>query len=186
MRLDGQLKFLRENTEGFTHVLYTDGWDAMFTASLDEIVGKYRTAGSPPMLTGGGFMFGNEPDIDKTPYAHLYDKRVKYRYPSMAGYIAEIPYLIDIFSRMNKEERADDNFAWAEAVREGWFAPVVDTSCQIFQDQEDDCALDNGRLYNLLTDSQPCILHLGGGYVNPETGKDERLLPWARKMGIIQ
>jgi len=37
----------------------------------------------------------------------------------------------------------------------------------------------------LATASRPCVLHLCGGYTDPETGKDDRLKPWAEKLGVL-
>jgi hypothetical protein len=89
------------------------------------------------------------------------------------------------------EQTGDDCFNWYEGWREGWFRPTLDSECQIFQVSDLNLICSNNptpgtnRLLNTVTGSHPCILHLSGGYTDPETGKDEALKPWARALGII-
>ncbi len=80
----------------------------------------------------------------------------------------------------------DDCFSWYDAWAEGWFRPQLDYNWEIFQVTDDDCIVDNNRrLFNVYTVSVPCVFHLCGGYSDPETGKDDRLVPWAEKLGIL-
>src|SRR5215471_15842325 len=54
MKLDWQLEFLQRSDWakwGYSHVLYTDSWDAFFTGDLKEIEEKYKSMGSPSILT---------------------------------------------------------------------------------------------------------------------------------------
>lgn len=183
MKLDWQLEALREFRSEYTHVLYTDAWDAFFTAPLTEIISKYEAMGAPPILTSAYIGLGNESDMSK--YAGMFDESVRYRYPNVGGYIAEIPAIISAFERMMPIETGDDCFAWYQGWREGWFRPQVDSGCEIFQVGDQDCVAVDGRLHNMYTRSTPCILHLSGGYTSPEIGKDDRMIPWAKRLGII-
>jgi hypothetical protein len=38
---------------------------------------------------------------------------------------------------------------------------------------------------NTQTGSEPCLIHLCGGYTSPDTGKDADMIPWARRLGLI-
>jgi len=105
-------------------------------------------------------------------------------------YIAEIPYLIDTFTRMDRSAKHDESYAYEKAWTEGWFRPVLDSKCRIFQDQEvlhgeTVCEVRDGRVWNKLTDSWPCVIHFGGNYTDPDYGKDPRITPWAKELGII-
>jgi hypothetical protein len=33
--------------------------------------------------------------------------------------------------------------------------------------------------------SNPCILHMSGGFCRRISGKDDRMIPWAERLGII-
>jgi len=198
MMLDMQLDYLK-TMSGYTHVLFTDALDAFFTAGLDEIQEKYKRMGSPPILCSAFFQLGNVSDEEKD-YPGCFDHTIRYRYPNRGGYIAEIPAIIEAFERMLAQDglTGDDCFEWYRGWKEGWFRPMLDSRCEIFQIAEDDISVlhitkcENGkwsdvnRLVNLYTTSEPCILHLSGGFTDQSSGKDERMLPWARRLGIVE
>jgi hypothetical protein len=200
IKLEMQLEYLKEHGQSFTHVLYTDGQDALFTAGLDEIVAKYEAMGSPSILTSAytGFADTSAPEGFGTE---------RLRYPHVGGHLSEIPAIIDAFERMLKlpNQTSDDSFNWRDAWLEGWFRPAIDSTCQIFQVTDEHCVVANledyrpeyeqagaldsfqpKRLFNTHTKTTPCILHLSGGYTDPETGKDAAMIPWAKKLGVIE
>lgn len=183
MKLDMQLAYLKEHAEDYTHVLYTDGWDAFFTRGLDVIKTKYELMGQPPILSSAYLSLGNASDM--TIYAGCFDETLLYRYPNVGGYIGEIPLMIEMFTRMNRNT-GDDCFSWYDAWREGWFRPVLDSQCEIFNVADDHLMVRHGQLYNGMTCTSPCILHLSGGYTDPVDGKDDRMIPWARRLGVIE
>lgn len=171
------------------HVLYTDGRDAFFTGPMDEILDKYKSMGSPPLLISAAikpFNSGWQEHWDDKFYAYYPDTGTPYRFPNNGGYIAERAYIIDIFERMSLYEDkwgSDDAITWHEARLEGWPQYEIDSSCKIFQTCDDGAALPdlevrNGRLYNKTTDSHPCIFHYNGGFSSPEYGKADRIQPW--------
>jgi hypothetical protein len=200
MMLDMQLDALQNIHQSFTHVLFTDGWDAFFTANLEEVMAKYVSMGHPEFLASAYIGLGNESDMSK--YVGCFDETIPYRYPNRGGYIASLPAAIWAFQRMVNmpHQTGDDCYNWYEGWREGWFRPTLDSECQIFQVSDVNAQVrsfqgrdggyfgdfpDDVRLQNTVTGSNPCILHLSGGYTDPETGKDEALKPWARALGVI-
>jgi len=184
MKLDMQLLYLVREQKNFTHVLYTDGWDAFFTGPQEEIIDKYKKMGSPPILSSAFYQLANVSEESKD-YPGCFDESLLYRYPHVGGHLSEIPAIIDAFSKMN-HDTGDDCFSWYDAWKEGWFRPELDSGCEIFQVTHDGVVdgleVKKGRLHNPATGSNPCILHLSGGYTDQETGKDERLLPWVKKL----
>lgn len=192
MMLDMQLEALQDINRSYSHVLFTDGWDAFFTADLQEIMAKYVRMGSPAFLASAYIGLGNESDMTK--YEGCFNETIPYRYPNRGGYLAELPEAIHAFQQMvdMPHQTGDDCFNWYEGWREGWFRPTLDHNCEIFQVSDMNAALtltqsqqEFPRVTNTVTNSQPCILHLSGGYGDPETGKDAALKPWARALGII-
>ncbi len=151
------------------------------------------------MLCSAYIGLGNESDMSK--YVGCFDESIPYRYPNRGGYIAEIDYVIYAFGRMlsNDDLTGDDCMEWYRGWREGWFRPMLDSGCQIFQVSDVNAIVENRanvndfleygpqqtRLYNTVTRSNPCILHLSGGYTDQETGKDHVMIPWARALGIL-
>lgn len=182
IKIRGKLDYLKTVSGEYTHVLYTDTSDAFFTGSLDEIVGKYKGYGSPKMLCSASVykQGGNEDSGVPTKYKNLHN----------GGYIAEIHYLIHLLEKFLEisDSYGDDSHIWYKAEQEGWLTPLKDETCQIFQviqtqySDGDHISVKNGRLFNNLTNSYPCILHLADGYTDPVSGKNNLLSPWFDKI----
>lgn len=186
MMLDMQLDALKAIDVAFTHVLFTDGWDAFFVTDLQEVMRKYDAIGRPSFLASAYIGLGNESDMSK--YAGCFDATIPYRYPNRGGYIAEREFAIGCFQNMvdMPHQTGDDCFNWYEGWREGWFRPALDSNCEIFQVSDVNAIIDHdGTLKNVVTQSHPCILHLSGGYADPETGKDQAMQPWARALEVL-
>ena len=184
MRVAGQLECLKQHGDSFTHVLYTDSQDALFLAPLTEIIDKYASMNSPPLL-----FTASDDTNDLSIYADLdLDWTTPLCYPAQTCFIGEVSYVIECFSKLG--HLFSEEHAHVEAWKEGWFRPVLDSSCRIFQNHpelrgHENCIVKDGRVYNPLTDSYPSILHFGGGHSSWENGKDDRIIPWAKKLGIL-
>lgn len=183
MRVDGQIETLKKLNGEYTHVLFTDAWDVMFVSPLQKIIRKYENMGSPECLIGASeHNLNAHPD---TLYDEHFDTSRPYPYFTSAMYIAEIPYIVDRFSRMDRSDTHNQTTALMQGWIEGWFRPVIDHGCQIFQDKGKHCEIRGKSVYNRVTGSWPCVLHLSGDYLSPETGRDHLMLPWARELGIV-
>lgn len=190
MMLDWQLEHLRTLDPSYTHVLFTDGWDAFFTAPLATIIRKYEDMGSPQILVSAFYQLGNVSDAEKD-YPNCFDTSKRYCYPNRGGYLAEIPAIIDAFERMLKLPRqsGDDCLNWYDLWATGW-RPTLDSQCEIFQIADDDTVVRDGpdgepHLLNTHTGRLPCVWHHSGGYTDQVTGKDARMIPWAERLQII-
>ncbi len=171
----------------YTHVLYSDGQDALILAGLDEIQSKYRNMGSPPILASASHQLGNVSEEEKQ-YPGVFPNFGKYRYPQVGGTLAEIPALIEAYESMmlNPSTTSDDCFLHYDAVRDGVYKPRLDSECSVFQVTDEDCVIEGGRVHNRHTGSEPCVWHIPGGYSDWATGKDYRMVPVARSLGIIE
>lgn len=183
MRMDCQIRFLKEVGADYTHVLCTDAWDVLFCDPLEEIIRKYESFGSPPCLMGGTRQCLNLWPRDK--YDAYFDLTKLRRYPSPPTYIAEIPYIIDRFERMDKDCSHDQTNAIMSGIIGGFFQPVIDYEAVLFQDTPEDADVVDGHLFNIDTKTTPSTLHISGGYMDPEHGRDHAIIPWAQRLGII-
>ncbi len=213
MGLEWQLEFIKTIPKDYSHVLFTDGWDAFFTAPKETIIRKYQDMGSPEFLCSAFYQLANVSDMDKQ-YPGCFDTSKRYCFPNRGGYIGERQVVIDALERMLTlpNQTGDECFNWYDAIAEGWFKPTLDSGCSIFQIAEDDCTIADcaiveekitadgkfaaddkelinaprlRRLYNVYTGSLPCVWHHSGGYTDQVTGKDARMIPWAQRLGII-
>lgn len=182
MKLEWQLEALKQLEDEY--VLYTDGWDAFFAAGLDEVWEKYTQMGKPPLLSSAFFQLGNCSDAEGE-YPGCWD-HILYRYPNVGGWMGERKLMIEMFERMLKLPRrtGDDCFSWYDAWQEGWFRPQLDSNCYIFQVSNYNLSAEDGRLINTATATEPCVIHISGGYTDQVTGKDAALLPWAQLAGV--
>lgn len=191
MMLDYQYEYLKTIPSDYTHVLFEDGWDSLMLSDMNEIETKYRTMGSPDMLVSAYFGLGNVSDM--APYKGMFDETKYYRYPNRGGYIGRREYVVEMFKQMVKLPRqtGDDCHNWYDLWASGW-RPMLDSRCEIFQVTEEHCEVvtidgdkSRPRLMNRKTASLPSICHFSGGYTSSDTGKDERIKPWAEKLQII-
>ena len=210
IKLTKQLAHLKSDVmRTFSHILYSDGSDAFFCGPIDEIVTKYEDMGSPSLLVSASHHLANVSDEQKQ-YPGAFEHDTKYCYPHVGGWIGEKDAMIAAFERMELEENktSDDCFSWFDAWRDGWFRPQLDSKCEIFQVTDEDCIVGNlhgsehnlpieteagrfhslnvhQRLENTHTGTNPCILHMAGGYHDPVHGKDYAIEPWAKRLGIF-
>lgn len=166
--------------EGFTHVLYSDSRDAFFTGGPEEIVLKYKAMGYPPCVVSAERACNPNDSYRE----HYPDPGTPYRFHNVGGYLALIPWMYGSFKRMVSyfNRSGDDAEIWQWGWSEGWFRPKIDSTCEIFQTntgwEGEVLEVREGRLYNTITKTNPCVYHLPGGYTDPVRGKLEALLPW--------
>lgn len=178
MQLDWQVEYLKSDAaEGYTHVLYSDGADAVMLAPFEEILSKYERMGSPPILTAAFEGYG--PEICP-PYSC----------PHPGGYFAEIPAMIEALEGMYRLPRqtANNCWHWHDGWADGSFTPMLDTQSAIFHVHHRGIqpASDGQRARALRSDSgeYPCIVHYPGGYQDLVVWKDEMMLDVARQYGL--
>ena len=188
-KVDVPLKFYEEQCKGYTHVFYTDACDCLMLGSFDEVKEKYRAAGSPPFFVSGSKQLGN---VGDSRYDGVFKQSGSFPYPNVGGYIAEIPAIIETFRRFLRDYTSgDDCFMWYDAIKDGWWNPVIDDRCQVWHvNATESVEIVQSerfpRLRNTITGELPCIIHMSGGYFDPEYCRDEAMLPWAWDLGIVE
>lgn len=171
----------------YSHILYTDSWDVLFTGPLEEIQSKYERMGSPPLLQSAFYQLGNVSN-EAERYPGCFDPSIHYRYPNCGGFMGELDCIRAGLERMKDSypQYGDDCFMHYDAWKEGWWRPILDSNCDIFQVRsEENTVMAGHRIHNQLTGSFPCILHLSGGYASQTTGRDADMQPWAERLGLI-
>lgn len=187
--MERMLEYLKTIPSEYSHVIFSDSWDAMMTGPMDEIESKYRDMGSPDVLMSAYFGLGNESDMSK--YEGVFDETKHYKYPNRGGFMGRREAVIDAFEKMSScgDATGDDCFLHYRGYREGWFRPMLDSECQIFHISDYHLSVEdtnNGpRAFNSYTSSNPCVVHLSGGYTDPATVKDAVMIPWAKRFGIL-
>lgn len=178
-----------------SHILYTDSRDAFFLAGMGEVVAKYNAMGCPPLLISAdtqGFP-GYEKWYDKIPW----DKSKAFPYFQVGGKLCEAKALYEAIRWMFERARSGD---WGEIIGDNppWWCNfmaecpgelIIDHECQIFQNCTtcmEHLVIVDGRVFNKLTQSWPCILHFNGGYTDQVTGKWYAMEETWRKLGYTE
>jgi hypothetical protein len=188
MRIYGLVEFLKTVEAEYTHVLFSHVWDVLFTAPIEEIIFKYEGFGRPSLLMGAASQDVSDlhpPESDR--YLPLWDKTQPYWYPAWSMYLAEIPYIVDRFGRIERGHY-NDCIPILDALESNLLEPVYDSRCDIFQtllSDESEIHVADGTVHNTLTNTSPTLLHFIYACADQETGKDAVIVPWARQLGII-
>ena len=179
-RLEILLDGIKKYQGKYDYILHTDARDVLYYKGLDEIVSKYETIFKPK---GTKILFNAEtncyPNKLLKPAYPYQDK--KYRYLNAGCFIAEIDFAVEFFTsvinRAHKERVTDDQEMLSMMYIEHYNlfkeeTPFrLDIDCEIFQvlwDEEwgrsanFDIVYNRDRIYNRLTNTDPCIFHAPG------------------------
>lgn len=173
--LDVQLtRLLHEIKTNVTtsHILYTDSSDAVFLASLDEIVYKLRGAPSDLILMSveadgqicaGGWLAARGPAMDALEW------------------LLDWPF---------DGDESNPQVRWREAIEDGEIEVDRDYGRHVFGVADSESrteggrvSMDNGLGGKWRKFSNPCVLHWAGGYTDPATGKSALIEPVWRELG---
>jgi len=164
--------------QGYTHVLYVDGIDSIFMSGLDEIIAKYDRYGNPPMLMSAD---GDKPQINSLVFAG----RRPWAFLNAGGWIGEIKFICEQFEVLNADY-GDHDADYQNWFVKAWprFGVEVDHDCSIFQSMNGEPYLRpmGKRVLNAVTGTWPSVLHFRGGYCDPETGRESRILPFLKEI----
>lgn len=176
-----------------SHILYTDSRDAFFLAGLDEVVEKYNAMDCPRLMMASdcvGFS-AYQAWYDKVPW----DFAKPFPYFQVGGKLCEAQALYEAISWMFEREKTgdwgmmpgDNPPWWCNFMAERPGEMSIDHNCEIFQTCNTDALdVECGRITNLATFSQPCILHFNGGYTDQITGKWYRMESTWRELGYTE
>lgn len=177
MLLEQTLPSLEEYAKTYSHVLYVDAADTLFVGSLPEILAKYERFGSPPCFMSS--------DLDiPTVNTDSFKGPLPWRFLNAGGFITKIEYFVGLMKVLSTKYSDDGDYQnWL--IRE-WPIPgmFLDHECTIFQSMCGHPAIlpFGARVLNSVTGSWPCVLHFRGGYSDPQTGRDERMIPWCKQL----
>ncbi len=176
--------------EGFTHYLYTDGRDAFFTTPYENILRIYDYhLGRPDGLVSGHW----DPFPIKRLAKHWnHLKPARNRFHCCGGYLGSIDYWLEVHRRFvqdgyeSRPTGGDEAGVWQWAWVDGWFRPMVDVRCNIFQNvggNEDNIFLNIGlKLENIETHTCPGLLHFTGYCKDQIYGVYDAMWPLWRAM----
>jgi hypothetical protein len=155
--------YLLEQQSMYDLLLTLDGYDMLFTTSLDEIVERYVRYATPLLISAEPACWPFEyPSPDQYPPAPT-----RYRYVNAGGYMGDLKYITHLMTKHKVpylNDWDDDQRFWAWMYVLDVAELKLDHYCQIFQclnhSQED--LVIHKKLHNHSTGSTPCIIHGNG------------------------
>jgi hypothetical protein len=175
----------KAESDGYTHVLYTDGSDSLFVAGEKELREKYSRLGSPYILMSAEI--NCYPDSSIAP---AYNQQLPWSYPNAGQWFGEVAQVIPMLEKVMLVGGEDDQMWWLRSIAEGTVGVALDSWCDIFQNMDapqlrngsDALVIHKRRVLNKITGTFPCFLHFSGGYSDPKTGRQEVMKPWWNKL----
>ena len=151
----------RELTE--EHILFIDAHDVIVLGGPDALLARFEGFRHP-------WVCNAEPNIwppNSFPPETYPVCNSPWRYLNSGAYMAERRYLAECFDRWGVPEAGVDDQHWlADRFLKEPGSIKLDTECSMFQTLIGGAwafEIDNGRLYNTVTDAFPLVLHHNGG-----------------------
>ena len=159
--------WLKQNRGDYTHILYTDAWDTLAMAPVDEFAA----------LNENVWLFSAEKNPCFAGNLSKYQSASRWKYLCAGGYLAPIDFYIEVVESEPRLANENDQ-QWASRIFEtGKYPVALDTGCRIFQtlynmgpfnaapNWGEFAVSDEGRLVNLITGTKPIFIH-GNGKVD--------------------
>jgi hypothetical protein len=157
------LKKYIKNLPTYDVILFTDAYDVFYNSSIDTIVNRYLNFNSRIVFSGERFCW---PDIslnDKFPYLGE-----RYRFLNSGAFIGQIEELQKLLND-DINDSDDDQLYYQQRFLSGNYDIKLDYKSTIFQSDDARVSIENGKLYNPVTDTNPCIYHGNGGDIAKKT-----------------
>lgn len=161
---EGQARFVREHATEFTHFIFTDSYDVVFAAGMDEILRKFQALNSP-------IVFGAEcycwPDVNQAGLYPANPHRCRYINAGfwMATTEAAIPFTSDLAAIAAKREKCDQGIV-TDMLLSKRHPIVLDSTCSLCfcMNMDSPIYLDLSGTRPKTTDTgeEPCLFHGNG------------------------
>jgi len=162
---EGQARFVRENADKYSHFIFTDSYDVVFAAGMDEIMKKFQRLNSPIVFAAECYCW---PNLEQ---ASLYPKtihRCKYLNAGMwiATTEAALPFTEELAAIASKREK-DDQQIVVDMFLSKRHPIVLDHTCSLCfccnMDSLEFLYLSQGsRPQTRDTSEYPCLFHGNG------------------------
>jgi hypothetical protein len=167
---EGQARFVRENADKYTHFLFTDSYDLIFTAGWEEIMRKFTSLNSP-------IVFGAEcycwPDINQAGLYPPNPHRCRYLNAGMwmARTEAAVPFTAELAEIAARREKCDQGIV-VDMMLSKRHPIVLDSTCSLCfccnMDSPSFLDFSGSRPRTTDTNEQPVCFHGNGASLNPE------------------
>jgi len=158
-------EWCKKNKDNYTHVLYTDAFDTVALAPMEEVLKN-----APDDVLFFGSTEKNCYPIVELAVSYP-PSESRWRYCNAGNWIADISWFIKVFEDTHKPDSNDQDWLarqFLNALKTDSGRVFIDTECEVFQsiafESDDEFAVTrNKRVLNRLTNSLPVFIHNNGG-----------------------
>ena len=132
-KLKKVLQAVKAMQHDYDYVLFTDAFDTYLFCGVDEILQKFKSFNHPMVVSAEVNLWPNADLASELPAS---TKTGHYPYPNSGGYMAEIPYLLELFDKMAiawKSDCVDDQGELIKALALDNNAYRIDHEAVLFQ-----------------------------------------------------
>mmetsp|Transcript_821 Transcript_821/g.2728 ORF Transcript_821/g.2728 Transcript_821/m.2728 type:complete len:953 (-) Transcript_821:2162-5020(-) len=160
-------RYLVRHRHRYDLALFIDSFDTYTFASPVEIVEKFL-AFEVPMVVSGEVNIWPEPHLKD--FMPVSSQDGHYKYPNSGTYMGWVSYIIEFYSGpiaiQAKSICVDDQGELIKALARNGSAFAIDHQAALFQtlfgSAKDDIQVRDGRPFNVVTGTRPCVLHANG------------------------
>lgn len=157
----------------FSHIMFVDARDVVLLGTPDQVLGRFLEFDHP-------WVCGAEVNlwpVDSFPRDVFPKSTTCWRFLNSGAYVVERKHLLSCFEKWPPiPDDADDQRWLASRFLENPGDILLDTRCRLIQNM---CGSDHlmyvehGRAYNMLTHTEPLIVHFNGGTDITDPGRRE-------------
>ena len=132
-KLKKVLQAVKAMQHDYDYVLFTDAFDTYLFCGVEEILQKFKSFNHPMVVSAEVNLWPNADLASELPAS---TKTGHYPYPNSGGYMAEIPYLLELFDKMAiawKSDCVDDQGELIKALALDHNAYRIDHEAVLFQ-----------------------------------------------------
>lgn len=161
---EGQARYVREHASEFTHFVFTDSYDVVFAAGMDEIMAKFEKINSPIVFAAECYCW---PKLEQAALYPPTPHRCKYLNAGMwiATTEAAIPFTEELAAIAAKREK-DDQQIVVDMFLSKRHPIELDRACSLCfccnMDSLRYLDLNGPRPITIDTIEQPCVFHGNG------------------------
>jgi hypothetical protein len=156
-------EWLKQNRATYTHLLYTDAWDTLALAPVEELISKYEPHKNYWIYSAEKNCY---PRYD---WKDEFKESGAWKYLNAGQFIAPIDLFIETV-HANPRAPGKDDQEWGSSIylfNNHSNKIKLDVGCEIFQSlymehEEDFAWTRNGRLFNRVTETYPVFAHANG------------------------
>ena len=143
-------------------VLFTDAYDVLYNAGIEEITTRYLGFNTKILFSAEADIWP-DPSLAASFENHPNNLKTKYQYLNSGTFIGQVGELKKMFDDSDVSDDGDDQLFYQKLFLSGKYDAKLDYEGYLFQCNEEEVSYDGFDLSNPITNCCPCIYHGNGG-----------------------